>query len=346
MHVALGWIEAEPSGDSKVRIFDGQHKAAAQILLGTQELPVRLFINPDKDRLLTANTRAGTTLRQVAFDKSVQRHLGSSLLTDRINRYIKEKGLPEDYDGFSEQVLCDHFKGEVREMRRYILDWVRNSITTHNDNRLREYIEYGGRKTEMPFSYITVERTFYSLFVCQGMLPTPFNHKSDEGLNPRELEIEQIIRLMNLVADKIYIGQFDLSRGTRRIEHDIQQGKDVPEGHLRAFRLAREEIARTWLKCIQQLVQQFLIYTRGTSLDDTKLFQYPLPDECWNNIGNFIESLAHMPVWVNHDLSVTVFGGKRTYSFWQTIFETGNTPDGISVLPRKIDLMEMIKDSV
>ena len=57
-------------------------------------------------------------------------------------------------------------------MRRYILDWVRNSVTTHNDNKLRDYIEYGGRKTDMPFSYITVKRTFYSLFVCQNMLET------------------------------------------------------------------------------------------------------------------------------------------------------------------------------
>lgn len=99
LHVALAWVEG--NGPCKVRIFDGQHKAAAQILLGTQRLPVRVFIAPDKDRLLTANTRAGTTLRQVAFDKSVQRSLGSSLLADRIARYIQEKELPEDYEGFS-----------------------------------------------------------------------------------------------------------------------------------------------------------------------------------------------------------------------------------------------------
>ena len=340
LHVALGWIEEGPT--SNVRVFDGQHKAAAQILLGSRELPVRVFVGPDKDRLLTANTRAGTTLRQVAFDKSVQRSLGSSLLADRIRRYIQEKKFSEDYEGFSEQALCDYFKGESKEMRRYILDWVRNSVTTHNDNKLRDYIEYGGRKTDMPFSYITVERTFYSLFVCQNMLETPFNYKSEEGLNPRELEIEQIVRLMNLVADKIYVGKFDHAKGTGHIEHDIRQGKDVPEVHLRACRMGREEIVRTWLKCVQQLVQQFFI-TTGTVVDDKRLFQYQLPEACWNNLHNFIDSLVSMPVWINHDLSSTVFGAKRNYSFWQTIFETGSTPDGTKALPRSINLMEMIK---
>lgn len=220
---------------------------------------------------------------------------------------------------------------------------MRNSVTTHGENKLRDYIEYGGRKPDMPFSYTTVERTFYSRFICPSMLQTPFNHRSDEGLNPRELEVEQIVRLMNLVASKIYIGKFDHMRGTRRIEHDIQQGKDVPDDHLRAYRLAREEIAHTWLTFIHQLVQQFFI-TTGTPVDSLRLFQYRLPDGCWHNIMNFVDSLAAMPVWVNHQLSVTVFGGKRNHDFWQSIFETGNTPDGSKVLPRRVDLMEMIKD--
>ena len=80
LHVSLGWIHTNGGAETKVQIFDGQHKAAAQILLGARTLPVRVFVDPDIDILLTANTHAGTTLRQVAFDKSVQRSLGSSLL--------------------------------------------------------------------------------------------------------------------------------------------------------------------------------------------------------------------------------------------------------------------------
>ena len=84
LHIALGWLDTSNGDATKVQIFDGQHKAAAQILLGIRCLPVRVFIDPDTDILLTANTHAGTTLRQVAFDKSVQRSLGSSLLLDRM----------------------------------------------------------------------------------------------------------------------------------------------------------------------------------------------------------------------------------------------------------------------
>src|ERR1700733_2652131 len=47
LHVPLAWIE--PSGAAPAargRVFDGQHKASAQILLGVRELPVRIFVNP------------------------------------------------------------------------------------------------------------------------------------------------------------------------------------------------------------------------------------------------------------------------------------------------------------
>jgi hypothetical protein len=48
-------------------------------------------------------------------------------------------------------------------------------------------------------------------------------------------------------------------------------------------------------------------------------------------------------VWVNRELSNTLFGGKQTYSFWQQIFETGRSPQGVQVLPEPINLIRMIE---
>ena len=33
------------------------------------------------------------------------------------------------------------------------------------------------------------------------ILNTPINYRSDEGLNPRELEITQVVKLLNIIAD-------------------------------------------------------------------------------------------------------------------------------------------------
>ena len=344
LHVALGWMDTNEGSSVKVRVFDGQHKAAAQVLLGSRNLPVRVFLNPDRDALLTANTHAGTTLRQVAFDKSVQRSLGSSLLADRMDRYRRDLGLDEEDESFSERDLVNHFRGESREMRRYIVDWVRNSVTTNQENKSRDYIDYGGRGTEMPISYSTVEKTFYSFFIHGSPLTTPFSYRIEEGSNPRRLEVEQIVRLMSTIAEKVFIGKFDPALGTRRIEYNIQKGKSVPEPHLRAFRMAKEEILYNWVRYVGQIVKNYFI-TTGKPIDETKLFQYSIPDICWANIETFVDNLKKLSIWVNIDLSNSIFGGKQNYEFWQSIFESGKTPNNVTVMQSGINVMQMIKRS-
>lgn len=241
LHVPLAWIKSE-GGKSPIHVFDGQHKAAAQIMLGARAVPVRVFIDPDPDTLITTNTNAGTTLKQVAFDKSVQRHLGSSLYQDRIQRFRTETGRAEDDLSFSERDLVNHFKGQSREIKRYILDAVRNGVTSDPSNKLRDYIDFGGRGKESPLSYSTIEKTFYSFFVYQEVLETPINYRAEEGENPRIVECSQILRLMNMIADAIYIDKFDPEIGTDKIESKLQKGETFKHDHLRAFRMSKEEI--------------------------------------------------------------------------------------------------------
>ncbi|MHB1525553.1 MAG: HNH endonuclease [Candidatus Dormibacteria bacterium] len=342
LHVALGWTSLRSGGRGRVKIFDGQHKVAAQVLLGVKELPIRIFFDPDIDLFITTNMNAGTSLRQVAFDKSVQRHLGSALYNDRIDRYRHDHGLPEDDESFSEKDLLNHFKGEWREMKRYVLDAVRDAITHDPENKLKGYVEYGGKETGRPLSYSTIEKTFYSLFIYGDALNTPIGYKAEEGDNPRLLEKEQILRLMNLIADTVYLQRFDPSIGTYRIENRLQKGELIPDDHLRAFRLSREEIIFNYIKFVAQIIQNYFI-TTGKPVDPQRLFQERFPDPLWSSIDNFLRNLAQLPPWVNHELGVSAFGAKQNYDYWWSVFTTGKTPQGQQILSEPINLMAMIQ---
>ena len=74
----------------------------------------------------------------------------------------EDRGKADDDENFSELDLVNHFKGESREMKRYVIDWIRNSVTTHTDNKLRDYIDYGGRGTDMP---LRVDAKIDSVFI-------------------------------------------------------------------------------------------------------------------------------------------------------------------------------------
>lgn len=341
LHVALAWVTTT-SARSRVKVFDGQHKATAQVLLGVDAVPVRVFVDPDPDLLLTTNTNAGTGLRQVAFDKSVQRRLGRSLFTDRIERYRADRGLDESDESFSERDLVKHFKGESREIRRYAVDSVRAAITHSPDNKLQPYIELGGKSTERPLSYSTVEKTWLSFFVYSDVLDTPLNHRAEEGLNPREVEVRQVVELMNIVAEEVLIGRFDLDRGAARIEYKVQHSDDIPDDHLRAFRLMKEEVLGAWLRHARQIVQYHFI-AMGQPVDEARLFQQQFPPPLWDQLRAYVHNLAKLPVWVNRPLSSSVFGGKQSVEFWRGIFESGKTPGGQQVLAQPINIMKMIE---
>lgn len=342
LHVALGWIEAD-HGPVVIKVFDGQHKAAAQVLLGVKSLPVRVFVQPDPEKLLQTNTRAGTTLRQVAFDKSVQRRLGSSLFLDRVERYRLDHGLQEEDESFSERDIVNYFKGQYREVKKYAIDNVRTAVVSNTDNQMVPFVEFGGRSSDKPLSYSTIEKTFLSKFIYGDVLDTAIGFQADEGTNPRILEVDQIVRLMNLIAEEVLIGKVDPEIGGNRLENRVSKGESIDHDHLRAYRLCREEVMSAWLDLVSQVIRMYFSNV-GTLYEDSRLFQTEFPPALWNRLRAFIHNFAAMAVWANPALAETAFGGKRVASYWQTVFKTGKTPDNSQVLPEPISLTEMIKD--
>lgn len=342
LHVGLAWWAPESNGASKIKLFDGQHKAAAQILLGIRELPLRVFIQPDVDVLITANTNAGSTLRQVAFDAAVMRHLGSTLYADRVKQYKAMRGLPEEAYSFSETDLVRFFKGARREMERYIVDAQRDAITHSTGNRLLEFVEWSGKAADRPMAYSAIERTFFSELLYKHALDTPIDQGMESGTNPRAVERQQLVRLMGLFADTFFVGHWDPELGGRKLESRVQNGESVPEGHLRAWRIAREEVLANVLRWTRLVIENYFAYT-GKMVDKDRLLQVMLPDELWNRIENFFVNLSKLPCWHDKQFSTTVFGPKQNLDYWYTVFKTGVAPNGIRILAEPLDLSRMIQ---
>ena len=324
--------------------LSGEHKAVAQLLLGQRRLLVRLFINPDIDRLIATNTNAGCKLRQIAFDKSVMRQLHDTLYADRIRKYQQDHHLEENDYSFSEQQLVEYFKGEAN-IKKYINDSAKHQITHSIDNKLCAYIDFEGRAKELPISYNAFEKTFLACFLnSKRILKTPINYRLDEGQNPREIEQKQIIRLLNIIAEEIYIDKFNPEIGVYRLETKIINGKDadISDDHLAAYRISKEEIMYNWMLWLKKVIENYFSNT-GKMFEQGSEFQIEFDEQLWINITNFIRNLIKLPLWKNRDLASTVFAGKNNYNYWKMVFETGINPDGVKVLAKPLNYIEMIK---
>lgn len=338
LHLTLARIDA-----GKIKVFDGQHKAVAQILLGARTVFVRLFINPDVNRLIETNRNAGSSLRQIAFDKAIMRQLNDTLYRERVRQYQIAHHLPEDDQSFSEQQLCDFFKGE--NIKKYITDGIKRAVQTSDDNRLRDFIDYEGKAKTFPISYSTFDKVMLSLFIgSKSVLTTPLNYRADEGQNPRELEIRQISRLLSILADEVYIGKFKKETGIYRIEDNIVKGRDteISDAHLVAFRMSKEEVAMAWVPYLIEVIETYF-YTLGkaSALVKTNVFQTPFDEQLWANLKNFIVNLAALPLWRDREMARSHFSGKKNADFWKHVFKTGMTPDGVNVIAKPLNTVEM-----
>ena len=334
LHVGLAWWAPDTNGAGNLKLFDGQHKAAAQIFLGVKDLPVRVFVKPSVNTLVQANTNAGSVLRQVAFDKAVMRHLGSTLYGDRLKQYQTMHSLQEDDFSFSEQDLVRHFRGEQRQMRRFIVDAQRHAIT-RDENRLLEFVEWSGKGADRPMAYSTVERAFFTL-----LYPNALTFPIDQGTE-RGLERRQMTGLMNRFADTFFVGQWDFDIGGRRLEIKIVKGEEFPAGHIRAWRIAREEVAVNVLRWVHLVIQNHNAVL-GKPVEHDALLLEEFSDSLWGNIERFLKRLSELPCWSNTDLSSSVFGPKQNYDYWASVFKTGKSPTGTVILPRGLELQELI----
>lgn len=236
--------------------------------------------------------------------------------------------------------MVKHFSGEARSIRRYVLDAVRDQILSP-DNRLRPYVEFSGKGTDRPISYSTIDKTFFSFFIGQDMLSSPIGQGAETGDNARVLEITQLTRLMDIVAEEIYEKKYDLDRGTYQLEAKVQKGEDVPEAHLRAVRMGKEEVMTAWLKYVEGVIQHYYIINGGI-LPKDRLFQTRHPDRLWTNIRAFVHNLAGLPLWADHGLSLIAFGAHQRAQFWENVFRKGTTPEGTQVLPEPLDFLKLL----
>ena len=151
---------------------------------------------------------------------------------------------------------------------------------------------------------------------------------------------------MNIIAEEIYIGKFDTARSCKRIEHNLIRGEDIPDDHIVAYRLGKEEIIYSWLKLVQQVIYNYFITTGEVVNEQKQMFQIVIPDMAWDNVRLFIRRFIALPMWKNREFASTIFSGKHNADFWHQIFKTGKTPEDAARLLADAKALEENLDRV
>ena len=308
LHVCLCRLEEIEDEDdwkkAKILLFDGQHKAVAQIYNDRKYLPARIFIAGDKDELKETNWRAHTDLRQIEFYRSIAARVGSGLFAEKFKEYLNSPGKPK-----SEQLFVNSLPYiERNKVKKEFQSWLAHGILhpkefdpASEDNLMTPYIEEEkSRKRNKPISYDASQKTFMKYFVYTKPSKDEIDPESEEYF--RITERENVVKLMSIIAEKVLINQFDDKIGAHKLEERVRKGQRVPDSHIRAYRIFRPRSFEVWCKLLRDSVIT-LLRNRGkltdTYAEQGKVFWCKLDDNEWREIEKMINRIIEHKIWLS-----------------------------------------------
>ncbi len=172
-------------------------------------------------------------------------------------------------------------------------------------------------------------------------IDTPLSAGLETGTNPRQIEREQMSRLMTLFAEVFFVAQWNPEVTGNKLEDRVLKGDQISPVHLRAWRIAREEVLANVLKWIRLTIEHYYAFNQEM-INKERLMQKRFPDVVWASVETVLKNMGDLPCWVDTKLAQTIFGGKPNRDFWRKIFEEGISPTGIRVLAHGLDLKSLI----
>ena len=268
--------------DSKtIKIFDGQHKAVAQIIGNNRKtIPCIIFINPDVDKIRIVVYLAHSDFLQQRYKKS---HIDAKLADiymQRIEAFRKRVGDPNAR--YSE---TDILTGESRaNIKKFLLASIISEIQLER-SFIRNYAAQSRTEQKRrPILWQSIERTIIKLCNLE-----PVEEFSDSEKNVRSDEIENI----SFILDQIE-------------EYSIKNKWDPDNPDSKSHQLSRTYYYRTafnnWMNTLEEALRFALEQMQGAKIYGALLYRNKFSPEIKSRFITIIKKLFEHPLWVQETI--------------------------------------------
>lgn len=263
--------------DNQVLLFDGQHKAAAQLWAGRDRLDCKIYLNPEVRKLKETNLAAHDKLRQMPFYTSTLIEKFASLVAEDWEAFLESPG-PK-----TEKAFVDFIRAKGNLSRGDALKRVRaqieQDIIDHQDNRFRDYIAEQNRARKNPITMSRLQKTFFKEFITDPPLDDEF--ETDE--HHRVEERDNIVKLLNLVVDEVLEGNWAPERDD--------------DAHRRTARIFSAGALRAWVPFLRDAVAASL--QLFDAQDRNRIFYRRLSQDDFERIKRLIARMFSHKVWAD-----------------------------------------------
>ena len=260
-----------------IKIFDGQHKAVAQIIGNNRErIPCIVFVHPNVDELRVVIYQAHTDFVQQRYKKSHIDAKLSDIYRQKIEAYRKQVG--DSNARYSEEIIL---RGESKTtVRGFLLSSIITEIREERDFIDKYAAEDRTAQKRRPLLWQSLERMIRNFCRLE-----PVDKFSDDALNYRSDEIENICFILDQIEAHSLTGKWE---------------PDNPDSKF--HQLARTYYYRTafnnWISILEEALTFSLEQMRGSKIYDALCYRQSFSTEVKARFIQIIGKLFEHPVWV------------------------------------------------
>jgi hypothetical protein len=264
-------------GDGVLFLFDGQHKAAAQIWSGRKAVECKVYIRPGKKLINETNLEAHQTYRQMSFYSYELMKKYADICGEDWNEYAALEGRKSEA-GFVD-FLVNEKRFSVPKAKAEVARAIHWRILNDSVNKLGDFISEKNRARRQPLTYYRIEKTFFRHLLSP--IPNAAEFQSDEDL--RETEQRNLVRLMTIIAEEGLIDRWSPER--------------ADAVHQRTERIFSAGAIRAWVRILRDVLYSDLrLYLKGPEEAQRVLYR-GLTDEQFALIGRFVRRMFAHSVW-------------------------------------------------
>lgn len=341
MQPSLAYFEPKSLGTTgKIMLFDGQHKAAAQLYNLSGEILCRLFLPEHGDQpkrldefveeLRRTNFRAHTKLAQLHFAQFTEDKVGHTMYADDredVLREMKLRGVaPEDITEKNiYKALQERSPEEAREFKNHHVSYLRYEALTATDLEIMKFVEtVSARSRRYPISYDTL-KSFLDVFLFRALADEPVAQTDLWRLR----EKENLGRLLDILASESLAGRFRLELGVYKLDEKLEQNpQGIPVEHLRADRLFRRPALKVWAETLRDGMCQYLVIKNKYGKDwyrDRPLWAEISVEE-WEAIRRGIKAIVGHEIWTETQKGLVGVLASTRQKDWASMLLEGKLP--------------------
>jgi hypothetical protein len=265
--------------DNYILIFDGQHKAAAQVWNGRKELDCKIYLDPDEYDLMQTNLDAHYSLKQMSFFSSIMIDKLAQLYELEWKTFTAQPG-PKSEATFVSFLIENNSLSRPNAIKR-IESAHKQAILDSTDplNGLDQYISERNRNRKTPLTISTLDKTLFSYFLTKPPLSDEFEGPSDY----RPLEIQNVVRFMSMIAEESLDNQWNPELNSA--------------AHQKAERIYYAGSIRAWSEVLRDAIAAGVLNLMSDE-ERSKIFYREISESQFNRIRGIIKKVFNHTVWI------------------------------------------------